>query len=216
MARDAEFILEARKNRIDHVLARRTRTITVVLESLEDPFNMAAVLRSCEAFGIQDVHVIRHPKLGFSPNRKVTQGCHKWLDVARYDDFPSCAAALHARGYRILATAVGERAESLFTLRFDTPLALVFGNERFGVSPESLARCDGTFWIPLQGFAQSLNVSAAAAATLAHAVAWRLEHMGTHGDLDEASRAQLQARFESLSVKQHRRLRRAAQRSTEC
>ncbi len=201
-----QFLLPQRKERIEEVLAQRTRTLTVVLDRLEDHFNMAAVLRTCEGMGIQEVHIVKNPDVPWTPNWKVTQGCDKWLDLHRYDDFASCSAALKARGFRVLVSAIREGGKSLFDLDFSPKVALVFGNERFGVSDDVLALADGTFWIPMFGFTQSFNISAAASACVSRAVAWRLEKLGKVGDLTEAETAELRDRYFRLSVKQRKRL----------
>lgn len=201
-----DLLLDARKERIDEVLRHRTRTVTVVLDRLEDSFNMAAVLRTCEGMGLQEVHVIRNHDVPWSPNSKVTQGCDKWLDLTRYDDFASCHRALKARGFSVLASAVKPGATSLFDLKFDHKIAMVFGNERFGVSDEVLSLCDGTFWLPMRGFTQSFNISAAVSACITRAISWRLEHVGAEGDLSPAERIELRERFHLLSVKQRGRL----------
>jgi len=201
-----DLLLEPRKERIDKVIASRTRNLVVVLDRLEDSFNMAAVLRTCEAMGVQEVHVVRNPDVPWSPNAKVTQGCDKWLDLTRYDDFVSCHRALKARGYSLQVSAVRDGAKSLFDLKFDQKVALVFGNERFGVSDEVLSLADGVFWLPMSGFTQSLNISAAASACITRAVAWRLEHLGRHGDLSAEETVVLRDRFRLLSVKQRGRL----------
>ena len=201
-----DLLLEPRKERIDKVIASRTRNLVVVLDRLEDSFNMAAVLRTCEAMGVQEVHVVRNPDVPWSPNTKVTQGCDKWLDLTRYDDFTSCARALKARGFSLQVSAVRDGATSLFDLKFDSKVALVFGNERFGVSDEVLSMADGVFWLPMSGFTQSLNISAAASACITRAVAWRLEHLGRHGDLSPEETVVLRDRFRLLSVKQRGRL----------
>jgi tRNA (guanosine-2'-O-)-methyltransferase len=203
----SEFVLAPRKERIEQVLSQRTRTVTVVLDRLEDTFNMAAVLRTCEAFGIQDVHVIKHADFPWRPNTKVTQGCDKWLDIAVHRDFASCAQILKSHGYRVLASALKPGAASLFAERFDTKVALVFGNERGGVSDEVLAHADGTFIVPMLGFTQSLNISAACSATLATVTAWRLRERGSMGDLGDEEKRALRDRFITLSVKQRGRLR---------
>ncbi|GMU63680.1 MAG: tRNA (guanosine(18)-2'-O)-methyltransferase [Myxococcaceae bacterium] len=202
----ADLLLDARKERIEQVLAHRTRTVTVVLDRLEDTFNMAAVLRTCEAMGLQEVHVIRNPDAPFRPNGTVTQGCDKWLDLHLYRDFATCVDALRARGYRVLASAIREGATSLFELRFDQKVALVFGNERYGVSEDVLSQCDGTFWIPMRGFTQSMNISAAASACITRAVAWRIEHLGSSGDLSPEETRELREQFQLRSVKQRGRL----------
>ncbi|MFZ5439009.1 MAG: TrmH family RNA methyltransferase [Myxococcota bacterium] len=202
----ADLLLAPRKERIEQVVNQRTRSVTVVLDRLEDTFNMAAVLRTCEGMGLQDVHVIRNPDAAFTPNSKVTQGCDKWLDVHLHDDFKSCAAALKAKGYRVLASAIQPGATSLFELRFDRKIAIVLGNERFGVSEEVLEHSDGTFWIPMRGFSQSMNISAAASACITRAISWRLEHLGPDGDLSPEEKQTLTEQFQFLSVKQRGRL----------
>ena len=204
--RPEELLLEPRKERVEAVIGQRTRTLVVVLDTLEDSFNMAAVLRTCEAMGVQEVHVIDNPEVRFSPNKKVTQGCDKWLDLVVHPDAEACLSALHARGFEICVTALGEGASSLFDLRFDKRVALVFGNERHGVSPQVLERADRRFWIPMRGFTQSLNISAAVSATVTRAVSWRAEHLGPDGDLTETEAAALRARFHELSIKQRSKI----------
>jgi len=200
------LLLAPRREKVDAVVGRRLRTLTVVLDQLEDTFNMAAVLRSCEAFGLQDVHVVENPDVPFAPHDKVTQGCDKWLDVHRHRSFAGCARALRTAGYRICVSAVRADARSVFELDFGQPLALVFGNERTGVTPDALAAADEAFWIPMRGFTRSLNVSAAVAATLSRAIGWRLDRGQDAGDLPEAEARTLRDRFYALSVKQRRRL----------
>lgn len=202
----ADLLLAPRRERIEQVIAGRTRSIIAVLDKLEDSFNMAAVLRTCEAMGLQEVHVIRNPDAPFAPNSKVTQGCDKWLDLHVHGDFAACAQELKGRGYRVLASAIAPGAQSLFSIAFDAPIAMVFGNERTGVSPEVLEHSDGAFWIPMRGFSQSLNISAAASACITRAVAWRLEHLGIAGDLPEAEQTALREQFSYLSVKQRGRV----------
>lgn len=200
------LLLPPRREKVDLVVGRRTRSLTVVLDQLEDSFNMAAVLRTCEAFGVQDVHVVENPDVPFDPYDRVTQGSDKWLDLHRHGSFRSCARALRAAGYRVMVSAVRDDAESLYALSFDKPVALVFGNERTGVTPDALAAADGAFWIPMRGFTRSINVSAAVATTLGQAIGWRLQHRGDGGDLPEAERRALRERFYALSLKQRKRI----------
>lgn len=205
-----DLLLAPRIERVDRVVAGRTRSVTVVLDQLEDTFNMAAVLRTCEAFGVQDVHVIDNPEVRFEPHVKVTQGCDKWLDVQRYRSVAACVTAVKARGYALwvsaVVSAVEKPSESLFSLRFDQRVALAFGNERHGVSAELLAAADGTFWIPMRGFTQSLNISAAVSASVTRAMAWREEHGLGRGDLPPEELELLRQKFYELSVKQRKRL----------
>ena len=193
-----ELLLQPRLERIEAVLQGRTRNFTLVLDQLEDAFNMAAVLRTCEGFGVQDVHVIENPAAPFKPNATVTQGCDKWLDLHHHRDFAACRAAL--KGFKVLASAAREGAQSLAEISFDQRVALVLGNERFGVRPEVIEQSDGVFWIPMRGFSQSLNISAAASACVTRA------RLGRDGDLSPAEMSTLRERFQRLSVKQHKRL----------
>ena len=200
------LLLDVRKEKIDRVVEQRTRTFTVVLDRLEDSFNMAAVLRTCEAMGVQEVHVVINPDAPFLPNSRVTQGCDKWLDVKQYKSFADCREHLKGRGFALYASAIREGSTSLYSLRFDTKIAIVFGNERYGVSDEVLNTVDGTFWIPMRGFSQSINISAAASACVSRAIAWREEHLGKVGDLTPVEAQQLRERFYVLAVKQRKRI----------
>lgn len=206
------LVLPPRREKIDQVVRQRTRTLVVVLDRIEDPFNMAAVLRTCEALGVQEVHVVEHPDFRFSPNDKVTQGCDKWLDVHTWESFPAAREALSTRGFQLWVSAARPQATSLWDLGFEGKRALVFGNERTGVSEEALAGADGTFWIPMRGFTRSLNVSAAVAATLGRAMAWRAERGEEEGCLLPEEADALRARFHALSVKQRGRIWRPARR----
>lgn len=203
---DAAFVVEARQERIAAVLAQRTRTLTVVLDGIEDAFNMAAVLRTCEGLGIQDVHLVDGERGRVAPNPRVMQGCHKWLDVHRYTSFAHCAASLRASGFRIVASAAAQGATALFDLDFAPRTALVFGNERVGVSDAALAGADELMWIPMRGFSQSLNISAAVAATMTNALAWRAQRGRPAGDLSAEDHRLLHERFLRLSMKQHKRM----------
>jgi len=200
------FLLDVRKEKIDRVVEQRTRTFTVVLDRLEDSFNMAAVLRTCEAMGVQEVHVVINPEAPFLPNSRVAQGCDKWLDVKLYKSFAECRDHLKGRGFALYASAIREGASSLYSLRFDSKIAIILGNERYGVSEEVLAGVDGTFWIPMRGFSQSVNISAAASACITRAIAWREEHLGKVGDLTPEEAQALRERFYVLAVKQRKRI----------
>jgi tRNA (guanosine-2'-O-)-methyltransferase len=200
------LVLGPRRETIERVVRQRTRSLVVVLDRIEDPFNMAAVLRTCEGLGVQEVHVVEHPQFRFAPNERVTQGCDKWLDLHRWGSFAAAREALHARAFEVWVSAARPSATSLWELGFEGKRALVFGNERSGVSAEALAGADGTFWIPMRGFTRSLNVSAAVAATLGRAMAWRAQRGDEEGALSPEEARALRERFQALSVKQRRRI----------
>jgi tRNA (guanosine-2'-O-)-methyltransferase len=195
------LILDGRRERIDQVVAQRTRSLAVVLDQLEDNFNMAAVLRTCEGLGIQEVHVVENPEVPFQPNGAVTQGCDKWLDIVRYKTFAACRKALAARGFALWASAARPGATPLADVRFEGKVAMIFGNERYGVSEDVLGGVDGTFWIPMRGFSRSFNISVAASMALSHAMRLR-----PTGDLSPEEAAALKHRYSTLSVKQRKRL----------
>jgi tRNA (guanosine-2'-O-)-methyltransferase len=172
LGRPAELVIEAlspivtseRLERIDKVVRSRTDGLVLVLDGIVDPHNSSAVLRSADAFGVQTVHVIVGER-GFRASRGVSKGTHRWLDVMRYESAEACARHLKKDGYAIYVATMG--AEMQPDDLHDTPrLAVVFGNEHRGVSPEMQNLADGTFAIPMRGFVESLNISVAAAITM--------------------------------------------------
>ncbi|HET8540268.1 MAG TPA: RNA methyltransferase [Anaeromyxobacter sp.] len=205
----ATFLVPERKARIDEVVANRTRSLTVVMEAFGDPQNVNAVLRTCEAFGIQDVHAVEGPMKPWDRNKKITQNADKWLDVRRWRSTRECLAHLGAEGFAIYATHLDAAARPLGALPFAGKVALVFGNEHRGVSDDALALADATYAIPMRGFVRSLNVSVAAAISLAIAVERREAERGRHGDLAEGEAAALRERFYVLAVKQRARIAKA-------
>ncbi len=145
----------------------------------------------------------------YDRNKTISQNADKWLDVVRWRSTAECLDALAARGFALYATDLGEGACAPGALSFAGPVALVFGNESRGVSPEALARAQARFAIPMRGFVQSLNVSVAVAVSLAHAVERRERERGRHGDLPEEEAAALRERFYVLAVKQRARISKA-------
>ncbi len=206
---EAGFLLPERKARIDEVVANRTRTLTVVMEAFCDPQNVNAVLRTCEAFGVQAIHVVEGPEKRYDRNKKISQNADKWLEVRRWKTTRECLEHLRAQGFAVYATHLGDGSKPLESLSFQGKVALVFGNEHRGVSPEALALADATYAIPMRGFVQSLNVSVAAALSLHRAVERREAERGRHGDLPEADAAALRERFYVLAVKQRTRIAKA-------
>ncbi len=206
---EAPFLVPERKARIDEVVAGRTRTLTVVLEAFCDPQNVNAVLRTCEAFGVQEVHVVEGLMKPWDRNKKISQNADKWLDVRRWRNTRECLTHLSREGFAVYATHLEPGAPRLEELPFSGKVALVFGNEQRGVSDEALSLADATYAIPMRGFVQSLNVSVAAAVSLAKAVERREVDRGRHGDLPEAEAAALRERFYVLAVKQRARIAKA-------
>ena len=173
--------------------------LAVVLESLYDHGNAAAVMRTCDALGIQRVDLVTTSS-DYKCDRKISIGAHKWLDVHRHYDAASCVRALHDVGYTVLTTNL-EESQSIDSIDFGGKVALVFGNERDGVSAEMVSLADGNFTIPMYGFAQSFNISVAAAVALHHATSQRRSQIGRDGDLTPAQKQILRERFYRRSVK---------------
>ena len=208
----ATYLAPERKARIDEVVANRTRTLTVVMEAFCDPQNVNAVLRTCDGYGIQELHAVEGPMKRFDRNKKISQNADKWLDVHRWRSTAECLGHLRERGFAIYVTHLGRGTRPLADLSFAGPVALVFGNESRGVSDEALRLADATFAIPMRGFVQSFNVSVAAAIAIAQAVERREAARGRHGDLGEEEAAALRERFYVLAVKQRARIAKAEHR----
>lgn len=153
-----------REERVLEVSASRLESVIAVCANIQDPHNAAAILRTCEALGILEVWVIEED-VPFVPSPKVTRGAEEWLWVRRFRQGEKALAELRARGFRVYA-ATPEGRLPLEELPLEVPLALAFGNESTGFSPDFLSRCDGTFRIPMWGFSRSLNVSVAAGIAL--------------------------------------------------
>ena len=160
-----------RTERLLSVLNKRQNNITVVLENVFDPHNIAAVMRTCDAVGIQDIYVLntkiaRHKKFG----QKSSSSAAKWLTIHQFTDAGECFAALRQHYNLILTTHLSSDAIALHDIDFTQSIALVFGNEHAGVSDEIRAMADGNFIIPQVGIIKSLNISVACAVTVYEAL----------------------------------------------
>jgi tRNA (guanosine-2'-O-)-methyltransferase len=156
-----------RRERIQSVLAKRQSDLAVVLENVHDPHNISAIMRSCDAVGVQDLYVLNtkipfHKKWGYKSSRSATQ----WVTVHQFENNQECFVQLRKKYPRILTTNLTSEAVSLYQLELTGPVALVFGNEKYGVSEEIRHLSDGSFLIPQVGMIRSLNVSVACAVTL--------------------------------------------------
>jgi tRNA (guanosine-2'-O-)-methyltransferase len=194
----APLVTEARLARIDAVIARRTRSLIPVLEGLTDPHNGAAILRSADAFGCHEVHLVEG-RLPFAISHRVSKGTHRWLDLVKNASATECVTRLRARGYAIFVASM-EGTMTPEDLGAVGKCAIVLGNEHAGPSEEMRALADGTYRIPMVGFVESLNVSVASAITL------YVASRGRHGDLDEEARSEIRARFLMAQVRDADRL----------
>jgi tRNA (guanosine-2'-O-)-methyltransferase len=163
------FVLPERLRRLREILSRRTRHVTVLLERVHDPHNIAACLRTCDAFGIQDLHMVPDDPTSTKISRVVSSGAHRWITLHRHDDTESALEALRDAGYAVYATALGAgpAPTPVHALPLAEPLCIAFGNESDGVSDFLREHADGLAVIPMQGFVESLNVSVAFAIAVA-------------------------------------------------
>jgi len=164
--------LEKRTELMDRVLNDRTRYITVALENIYQPHNASAVLRSCDCFGVQDVHIIEN-SYQYELNPHVSLGAAQWLNLHRHNTLDNntsdCLTNLKNEGYRIVATTPDPNAVSIHD--FDVKkgkFALLFGTEKFGLTPEAFAMADEFIRIPMYGFTESFNISVSVSLCLFH------------------------------------------------
>lgn len=156
-----------REQRITSVLDKRQADLTIVLENVFDPHNISAVMRTCDAVGVQDVFILntripRHKKWG----AKSSSSAASWLSIHQYTDARECFEALRRRADKVFTTHLAADAVSLYDMDLTGRIALVFGNEHSGVSDEIRALADGNFIIPQVGIIKSLNISVACAVSL--------------------------------------------------
>ena len=194
------YLTPARIERLRGVVGRRTSTVITVIEGLINLGNVSAVMRSAEALGFHQFHVIEGGTR-FKNSPRTSQGAEKWLDVSRWPDAATCIPQLQARGYSVVATHLDDTAVPIGEIDFTKPTALVFGNEQEGISEELARLADQRCIIPMVGFVQSFNISVAAAVALYHAYHDRMSRQGFHGDLDDTEKEALLAAYYYRSVK---------------
>ena len=170
-----------RKSKLESVLSKRQNDITVVLENVFDPHNISAVMRTCDAVGVQEIYVLntkipRHKKWG----AKSSSSAAKWLSVYQFENADECFAELRKKYSKILTTHLSGDALNLYEIDLTQSTALVFGNEHSGVSEEIRRLADGNFIIPQSGIIRSLNISVACAVTLYEA--YRQKKLAGHYD----------------------------------
>lgn len=157
------YMTEERRKTLERVLGQRTRYMTILTENTFHPQNASALVRHCEAFGVQDIHTVE-TRCKFNPNLNIVRGTDKWIDLKRHASTREALEALKQEGYRIVATT--PHRESCTPETFDVKrgkFVLVFGTEHAGISDEVMEAADEFLRIPMCGMVESLNVSASAA-----------------------------------------------------
>lgn len=161
-----QFLTERRLNRLKKALIQRQFTLGVAIENVHDPHNVSAVFRTCDAVGVPKVSLIytieKFPKIS-----KVTSAsAFKWVDKQHHNSVKECFDEYKKQGFKIYSSLLDENSVSLYDIDFTEKCLVVFGNEGRGISEEVIDQSDKTFYIPMRGMVQSLNISVAAAVTL--------------------------------------------------
>jgi len=185
-----------RATRLDAVLARRQPDLTVFAENLHKPRNFSAIVRSCDAVGINEMHVLPGEN-EVRTHWKTSQGAEKWISIRAHNSIEAACSYLKTRGFQLVAAHLGTAAIDYHEVDYTQPTALVLGTELFGISDATLAFVDRQIKIPMMGVSQSLNVSVACAVVLYEAQRQRqLAGMYAASRLDESTLAR--QRFEWL------------------
>ena len=188
-----------RQHKLRSVLGKRQNDITIVLENVFDPHNISAVMRTCDAAGVQDIYVLntkipRHKKWG----AKSSSSAAKWLTIHQFDNAEECFSSLRKHYSTILTTHLSSDAVSLHSIHFTKSIALVFGNEHEGVSEEIRKLADGNFIIPQLGIILSLNISVACAVTLYEA--FRQKNNAGHYDHKKLDDVKIKSLLEEWGI----------------
>ena len=201
----AEFITEERQRTLTAALAGRTRYMTLLAENTFHPHNASALMRHCDAFGVQELHTVE-TLCRFNPNASIVRGTDKWIDIRRHASTAEALGALRAEGYRLVATT--PHRESCTPETFDVtrgPFALVFGTEHAGISDEVMRCADEFIRIPMCGFVESLNVSASAAILL-YTLSTRLRESSVDWRIPEDERDEILLRWMKTTVRDAERI----------
>ena len=205
-----KFITDERREVLERTVNSRTHYMRILTENMFHPQNASAIMRHCEAFGIQQIHTVED-RCKFDPSVNIVRGTQKWVDVEHHDTTAEALATLKAEGYRIVATTPHRCSATPET--FDVTkgkFALVFGTEHAGISDEVIAAADDFLMIPMCGMVESLNVSASAA-ILIYMLSERIRQTVDDWQLSEEQKLKLLTRWTMSSVRDYERILRRAE-----
>jgi tRNA (guanosine-2'-O-)-methyltransferase len=177
------YLTESRKERFAKVLSQRTKHFTVATEDVYQLHNTSAVIRSCDVFGIQEVHIVEEMN-SKTIDREIAMGAQKWVDLKRYNSVKETISDLKQKGYQIVATTPHENDAMLHDFDVTKKSCFFFGRETQGLSQEVIDEADCFLKIPMAGFTESLNISVSAAIILQH-VTTKLKQSNIHWQLTE-------------------------------
>ena len=167
-------MLHKRHNRLKEVLKKRQPHLTVLMEDVHKPHNLSAIIRTCDAVGILDIHIVNQD--GNLPTfSKIAQGSDKWISITSYRDISNAISILRHKKFKIYAAHFSNTATEYRNIDYTGPTAILLGAEKWGVSERAAQLVDGHITIPMLGMVQSLNVSVAAAVILFEVQRQRLE-----------------------------------------
>ena len=193
------FLTERRKNLFEEVISKRTRHFTIATEDVYQLHNTSAVMRSCDVFGIQDLHVIEE-KVSKKIDREIAMGAQKWVNIDRHNSTKECINNLKENGYQIIATTPHNNSAELKDFDISKKSAFFFGKEKEGLSDIVLDAADGYLKIPMYGFTESLNISVAAAIIL-HTLVSKLKDSDIDWELSEQEKNQIRLHWAKMSIK---------------
>ena len=208
----SQFLTDERKEVIRRTLASRTHYMRILTENMFHPQNASAIMRHCEAFGIQQIHTVED-RCKFDPSVNIVRGTQKWVDVEHHDTTAEALATLKSEGYRIIATTPHRCSTTPET--FDVTkgkFALVFGTEHAGISEEVIEAADEFLMIPMCGMVESLNVSASAAIFI-YMLSQRIRNQVEDWRLSDAEHLRLLTRWTISSVRDFEGVLRKAEQS---
>lgn len=194
-----DYLTQQRKELFQRVLSNRTRHFTVVTEDVYQIHNTSAVMRTCDIFGIQDLHVVEE-KFGKRVDKEIAMGAQKWVNLQRHDSIGNCINEIRNSGYQIIATTPHNDSTLLHDFDISKKSAFFFGTERLGLSEFVMNEADGFLKIPMYGFTESLNISVSAAIILQSLVT-RLRQSNLDWQLSDEEKKVIQMIWMKNSIK---------------
>ncbi|MBK5213442.1 MAG: RNA methyltransferase [Flavobacteriaceae bacterium] len=193
------YLTEHRNTRFQKVLSERTRHFTVVTEDVYQLHNTSAVMRTCDVFGIQDLHVVEE-KVSKRIDKEIAMGAQKWVDFKRYSSIKDCISNLKNSGYQIIATTPHDNSTMLHEFDVSKKSAFFFGKESDGLSDTVMNAADGFLKIPMYGFTESLNISVSAAIILQSVVS-KLKQSNVSWQLSEEEKFEIEMKWLKKTIK---------------
>ena len=193
------YLTERRKNLFEKVLSERTRHFTVATEDVYQLHNTSAVMRTCDVFGIQDLHVVEE-RLGKRVDKEIAMGAQKWVSLNRYSSITDCIKKLKKSGYQIIATTPHDNSTMLQEFDVSKKSAFFFGKESDGLSDTVMGAADGFLKIPMYGFTESLNISVSAAIILQSVVS-KMKQSPVNWQLSDSEKLEIEMEWMKKTIK---------------